>query len=205
MIKVHTEKCVDVMCVCKNISDLYDPKSNEVSDPNISIFKNTVFIKNYLLMLIKESCKKLPKSSLLNIDLFLFLFKEMHNIPQVNHNIMLFEKQSQQSLFVTVKYAIYRLKISIYYFMKDKNKNSLTGAITFENIRVFDEEMKILNKQSVKIVELYARMWDILGDVVPDIILLEKVCMKLIDERSNAEITYQKILGVTNSSLIFLS
>ena len=146
IIKVHTEKCVDVMCVCKNISELYDPKSNEVSDPNISIFKNTVFIKNYLLMLIKESCKKLPKSSLLNIDLFLFLFKEMHNIPQVNHNIMLFEKQSQQSLFVTVKYAIYRLKISIYYFLKDKNKNSPTGGITFENIRVFDEEMKILNK-----------------------------------------------------------
>jgi hypothetical protein len=75
----------------------------------------------------------------------------------------------------------------------------------FENIRVFDEEMKNLHKACGKIVELYARMWDILGDVVPDIVLLERVCMKLIDERNAAEMVYHKILRVTNNSLSFLT
>ena len=205
IIKVHTEKCTEPTCVCKNRSELYDPKENAESDMNVPIFKNQVFIKNYLLMLIKDSCKKLPKSSLLNIDLFLFLFIEMGNLPQVNHNIILFEKQSQQSLFVTVRYAIYRLKISLYYDLKMKNKNGINSSLTFENIRVFDEEMKNLNKNCVKIVELYARMWDILGDPVPDIVLLERVCMKLIDERNDAELTYQKLLNVTKASLDFLS
>lgn len=205
IIKVHTEKCLDVECVCKRRTELYDPKTRGTGDPNIPIFKDQVFIKNYLLTLIKESCKKLPKSSLLNIDLFLFLFKEMNNIPQVNHNIILFEKQSQQNLFVTVKYAIYRLKISIYYFMKQSSKNSKTSSIMYEKIRVFDEEMKNLTKNCVKIVELYARMWDILGDIVPDIVLLERVCTKLIDERNNAEMIYFKILRVTKNSLSFLT
>lgn len=205
IIKVHTEKCQDPECVCKKRSSLFDPKSKENGDEDTRIFKDEVFIKNYLLTLIKDSCKKLPKSSLLNIDLFLFLYKEMNNIPQVNHNIILFEKQSQQSLFVTVRYAIYRLKISIYYFLKDRNKYHPTSGIMFENIRVFDEEMKNLHKISLKIVELYARMWDILGDVVPDIVLLERVCTKLIDERNNAELIYQKLLSVTNNSLSFLT
>lgn len=206
IIKVHTEKCLDVECVCKRRSELYDPKTRNIGDMSIPIFKDQVFIKNYLLMLIKDSCKKLPKSSLLNIDLFLFLFKEMNNIPQVNHNIILFEKQAQQNLFVTVKYAIYRLKISIYYFMKHNNKNYKTSSgIMFEKIRVFDEEMKNLSKNCVKIVELYARMWDILGDVVPDLVLLERVCTRLIDERDNAEQIYFKILNVTKNSLSFLT
>lgn len=205
IIKVHTEKCQDPECVCKKRSTLFDPKVKQNGDEDSRIFKDEVFIKNYLLTLIKDSCKKLPKSSLLNIDLFLFLYKEMNNIPQVNHNIILFEKQSQQSLFVTVKYAIYRLKISIYYFMKDRNKYHPTSSIMFENIRVFDEEMKNLHKISLKIVELYARMWDILGDVVPDIVLLERVCTKLIDERNNAELIYQKLLRVTSNSLSFLT
>lgn len=205
IIKVHTEKCQDAECVCKKRSTLFDPKQKQSGAEDTRIFKDEVFIKNYLLTLIKDSCKKLPKSSLLNIDLFLFLYKEMNNIPQVNHNIILFEKQSQQSLFVTVKYAIYRLKISIYYFLKDKNKYHNTSSIMFENIRVFDEEMKNLHKICLKIVELYARMWDILGDVVPDIVLLERVCMKLIDERGNAELIYHKLLSVTNNSLSFLT
>lgn len=205
IIKVHTEKCNNNDCLCKQKTEIYDPKSKQESNPNVPIFKNEVFIKNYLLMLIKDSCKKLPKSSLLHIDLFLFLFKEMNNISQVNHNIILFEKQSQQSLFVTVRYAIYRLKISIYYFLKDKNKDHPTSSIMFENIRVFDEEMKNLSKNCVKIVELYARMWDILGDPVPDLVLLERVCTKLIDEREITELVYHKILGVTKSSLNFLT
>lgn len=205
IIKVHTEKCQDLDCVCKKRPELFDPKSKANGDQSVPIFKDQVFIKNYLLTLIKDSCKKLPKSSLLNIDLFLFLFKEMANIPQVNHNIILFEKQSQQNLFVTVKYAIYRLKISIYYSLKNSNKNHKTSSIMYENIRVFDDEMKNLSKNCVKIVELYARMWDILGDVVPDIVLLERVCTKLIDERNNAELIYHKITNVTKNSLSFLT
>ena len=204
IIKVHTEKCQDVQCVCKRREELYDPKTKTESDKNLQLFKNHVFIKNYLLSLIKDSCKKLPKSSLLNIDLFLFLFKEMNNISQVNHNIILFEKQSQQNLFVTVNYAIYRVKISIYYFLKDRNKNNKISSIMFENIRVFDEEMKNLSKSCIRIVELYARMWDILSDGT-ELGLLERVCMKLIDERSIAEDTYRKINEVTKNSINFLT
>lgn len=204
IIKVHTEKCAEPTCVCKNRAELYDPKSREEFNANIAMFKNQVFIKNYLLMLIKDSCKKLPKSSLLNIDLFLFYFKEMANLSQVNHNIILFEKQSQQSLFVTVRYAIYRLRISLYYNLKDRNKNHAMSSVMFENVRTFDEEMKFLNKTCLKIVEQYARMWDILNDAVPDLVLLERVCTKLIDERDVVEKTYSKILNVTKSSVNFM-
>lgn len=204
IIKVHTEKCAEPTCVCKNRAELFDPKSREEFNPNIPMFKNQVFIKNYLLMLIKDSCKKLPKSSLLNIDLFLFYFKEMANLSQVNHNIILFEKQSQQSLFVTVRYAIYRLRISLYYNLKDKNKNRAMSSIMFENVRTFDEEMKFLNKTCLKIVEQYARMWDILNDAVPDLQLLERVCTKLIDDRDLVEKIYHKILSVTKSSVNFM-
>jgi hypothetical protein len=204
IIKVHMEKCSEPTCVCKNRAELYDPKTREDFNPNIAMFKNEVFIKNYLLMLIKDSCKKLPKSSLLNIDLFLFYFKEMSNLAQVNHNIILFEKQSQQSLFVTVRYAIYRLRISLYYSLKEKNKNQAMSNIMFENVRTFDEEMKYLNKTCLKIVEQYARMWDILNDAVPDLVLLERVCTKLIDERDVVEEIYHKILSVTKSSVNFM-
>lgn len=204
IIKVHTEKCVDPKCVCKNRAELYDPKTKQNSNMSVPIFKNEVFIKSYLLMLIKDSCKKLPKSSLLSIDLFLFLFKEMNNIPQVNHNIVLFEKQSQQSLFVTVKYAIYRLKISIYYFLKETNKYEDTSSIMYENIRTFDEGMKALSKCFFDISDTYARMWDILDESMPDMLLLERVCTKLIDESKVAEGIYRNILKVTHSSLTFL-
>ena len=88
IIKVHTEKCTDISCICKKDRDqIYDPKKGQFSRKDIPIFKDQVFIKNYLLMLVMKSTKKMPRSSLLNIDYFLFLFEELNNLPSVHHQI----------------------------------------------------------------------------------------------------------------------
>lgn len=203
VIRVHFDQCKDAECICKQRVDLFDPKKREDADPGIPLFKDKVFIKNYLLLLIRESCKKMPKSSLLNIDLFLFLFKEMNNVPLVNYNIQQFQKQAQNSLFLTVKYAIYRLKISIYYFIKSQNKKELIHRIRIESLRSYDEKMTLLHKQSVKIIEMYGRMWDILGDIIPNIGLLEIACRNLTNEREEAERIYKQILRINNTSLNF--
>jgi hypothetical protein len=52
LIKVHTEKCRDLKCVCKNRKGLYDPKKKRSSNQNLPLFKDSVFVKSYLLMLI---------------------------------------------------------------------------------------------------------------------------------------------------------
>jgi hypothetical protein len=85
LIKVHTEQCLDVKCVCKHRKGLYDPKKNKESNVSISMIKDSVYIKSYLMMIIQKSLVKMPKSNLLNLDYFLFLFEEMLNIPLVNH------------------------------------------------------------------------------------------------------------------------
>lgn len=205
IIKVHTEKCVNCSCICKRREVLYDPKNKKYSNPNVPIFKDGVFIKNYLLMLAQQSCKKMPRSSLLNINYFLFLFEELNNLPSVNHQISLFEKQFHNSLFITVQYAIFRVRISIHYVLKKWNKSEYLSRNLYENIRVYDEGMAQFREMSLEIVESYARMWDILNDPAPDFTVLEQVCTKITDNKKKAYRKYKEILHVTNTSMNLLA
>ena len=205
LIKVHTEKCKDPSCICKNRKGLFDPKDDEFSDLKKRLFKDTVFIKHYLLMLIKKSVKKIPKSALLNIDHFLFLFEELTNIPLVNKSILIFEKQFNNNLMITVQYAIYRMRISIYYYLKKLNKSMPSSAILYEDIRTYDETMLNLKNNCLKTIDEFSRMWDILNHPAPDLKQLEIVCTKLTDLKEINHKLYLEILELTNCSLEFLS
>lgn len=205
LIKVHTEKCTNSRCACKNRDSLYDPKEQKASNPDAPHFKDSVFVKSYLLMLIKKSVQKNTKSSLLNIDYFLFLFEEMSNIGLVNKSILIFERQFNNNLFITVQYAIYRMRISVYYHIKKMNKSEKISRIQFENIRVYDNYMDSLKDNCLKTIDRFSRMWDILNHPAPDLKQLELVCTKLTDLKRETSIIYQNLLAISRSSLEFLS
>ena len=204
IIKVHTESCTNIWCICKNRANLFDPKKKVKADINIPSFKDPVFVKNYQLTLIRDSAKKMTRSSQINIDYFLFLFEELHNIPLVNYHILLFEKQFQQNLFITVQYCIYRMRISMYYYQKNRNKNNLSSILQFEDIRKYDNGIKELKSKFNDIIESNSRMWDILNDSIPDLDLLKKICIKLTTLKSSTLEIYTKILEITKSCYKFL-
>jgi hypothetical protein len=156
-------------------------------------------------MLIQQSTNKMPKSSLLNLDYFLFLFEEMLNLPLVNHQILLFEKQFNHNLFITVQYAIYRLRISIYYKLKEMNKSYSISSLMYENIRTYDDKMVLLKNNCVETIDEFSRMWDILNHPAPDLKVLNGVCTKITDLKKVTKNIYSAILSITNASLEFLS
>lgn len=79
IIKVHEKQCANIYCVCKNRADLYDSKKEKHSNLQLASFKDAVFIKMFLLMLIQNSKQKLNKSFLINLDYCLFILHELKN------------------------------------------------------------------------------------------------------------------------------
>lgn len=208
IVRVHIEKCKDSTCICKNRELLFDPKKGKFSNSELSIFKDSVFTKNYLLMLVRKSTKKLPRSSLLNIDHFLYLFEELNNIPMVNHQILMYEKQFHHSLFITVQYEIFRMRISILSLLRKKNKGFeefQVSSLMYENIRRYDEGIEDFRSKCIDIIDNFSRMWDILNDPAPDMKMLENVCMSITDVKEETHAIYERILAVSKTSLEFLS
>lgn len=169
------------------------------------MFKDSVFVKSYMLMLIQKSVAKMPKSSLLNLDYFLFLFEEMLNISLVNHQILLFEKSFNNNLFITVQYAIYRLRISIYYQLKEVNKTTEISKVRYETIRLYDEKMAKLKDNCVETIDEFSKMWDILNHPAPDLLTMQKVCSKIVSLKEVTKKIYSQIYLITTSSLEFMS
>lgn len=205
LIKEHLDKCLDAQCMCKNRKDLHDPKSKANCDLDVPSYKDTVFIKHFMQLMVKKSLIKMPKSSLLNIAYCLYLASEMENIPLANQQILIFETQLQQNLFVTAKYAIFRIKIGIYYHIKDKNKGSPVGRLKFENIRWFDEKMRLMKASAAKVIELYCKMWDALGELNCDVTAFDKVCRGLSDEKTAAEKNFFALAKLAPNSVNLLN
>lgn len=205
LIKVHSEKCKDPKCICKNRQELYDPKKRRGANVDVPMFKDGVFVKAYMLMLIQKSVAKMPKSSLLNLDYFLFLYEEMANISLVNHQILLFEKSFNNNLFITVQYAIYRLRISIYYELKEINKTTEISKVRYETIRLYDDKMAKLKDNCVETIDEFSKMWDILNHPAPDLLTMNKVCAKIVALKETTKKIYSQIYMITTSSLEFMS
>ena len=197
IIKVHVENCTNIQCICKNRHDLFDPKKNVKSNKDQMNFKDPVFVKHYLLKLIKDSTKKYPSSNSLNIDYFLFLFNAQHNLPMANYQILLFEKYYQKDLFITVQYCIYRMRISMLQHLKNHNKHYSVSNIRYENVHKYDKSVIKLKKKFSDTIDTYGRMWDILNDSRPDLFLLKNVCDNLSSLKESTLDVYKKLQGIT--------
>lgn len=205
LIKVHREECVDWSCICKNRALAFDPKKQSYSDVSLPYFKDPVFVKNYLLMMIEKSVMRFMKSPLLNLDLFLYLYEEMENFGMVNKYISIYEKKFAGSIPITLEYSIFRIKISLFYHIKKLNKKTSISRLHFENIRKYDETLTKLKDKIFVISDEFSRMWDILNHPSPDLSDLDSTCRKLIHRKKDAKGLYEEVLTMTNKSSEFLA
>lgn len=148
IIQLHIESCKIGSCICKNRGSAYDPRKKTSSDMSLPIFKDFVFLKNLLLMLIKETTNKLFTSPGLNMVYILYLFEELGNFGMADQECVAFTNRFKRPTQFTFKFCIFRIKIMMKKNLKRFNKQYPYALNRFENLYVYDQsfdELKYFN------------------------------------------------------------
>ena len=78
LLKIHFDKCQDVLCTCKRRRYLYDPKKLEAGGGVDQLHKDTVFVKHFINKMIQDGIKKkYRESKLLRLDLIFWEFEAL--------------------------------------------------------------------------------------------------------------------------------
>ena len=115
---------------------------------SLPIFKDFVFLKNLLLMLIKETTNKLFTSPGLNMVYILYLFEELGNFGMADQECVAFTNRFKRPTQFTFKFCIFRIKIMMKKNLKRFNKQYPYALNRFENLYMYDQsfdELKYFN------------------------------------------------------------
>ena len=139
IIQLHIESCKLGSCICKDRASAYDPRKKASSDLSLPIFKDFVFLKNLLLMLIKETTNKLFTSPGLNMVYILYLFEELGNFGMADQECVAFTNRFKRPTQFTFKFCISRIRIMMKKNLKRFNKQYPYALNRFENLYVYDQ------------------------------------------------------------------
>jgi hypothetical protein len=94
------------VCVCKNLTELYDIQSDKFLDESIDPHKNQTFISHFNKQVFSDSLNKFINSPSLHISFAFFQFDVMKNIHAAVHELKIAQKKrpSIQQQFTIFRY-----------------------------------------------------------------------------------------------------
>ena len=204
IIQLHVENCAKPLCICKNRQELYDPIRNAESDTSVPIFKDPVFLKNFLLMIIQESTDKFSNSRTIQIVNTLYQLEQFENFSQVNQQLYNFQKK-ETNISLQFEMCIDRISRKLVQRMKDRNRLSPYSKDTIEDIFMFDKYSDQLKESIFEIIENYSMFWDLLSDSINEIKKISGHCRTILRLKKQIKNYLNKINSITKNNDVMTS
>lgn len=204
IIQVHIENCAKSLCVCKNRSILYDPISQTESDASVPIFKDPVFLKNFLLMLIQEVKTKFSTSINIQIVSILFQLEQFENFAQVSQELYTFHHRDKNLSF-SYQICVDRISRKLKFQLKERDHNSQFAHDHIEDIFKFDRFSDRLKECIFDIVGSYSIFWDLLSERINEVKKISIQCKNIIRLKKEIKTLLKSISSITKESNVMIS
>ena len=202
LLKIHYDKCEDSDCICRRRTDLYDPSINIYGDQNLQFHKDDVFVKHYLIKMIKEGIAKFSDSKLLYLDFIFYNFESLKIYAPIYCFIKYFQQKYQNNLHFSFKFCIHRLLAQLERFLIKKNFNAgLNEKLLIDNVKQFDKGITSLRAKLNKCIDDYAQIWNTLNQNMPDLGVLLKTCNHCIQNNNEVVKQYEMLVELNEQSM----
>ena len=199
IIQVHIENCAKPLCVCKNRSKLYDPIHKVESDASVAIFKDPVFLKNFLLMLIQEIHERFSTSNNIQIIYTLYQLEQFENFAQVSQQLYNFQKNDQE-MKLYYQICMDRISRKLTQRLGERDQDSLYAYDHIEDIFKFDKFSDRLKECIFQIIENYSIFWDLLTEKVNEVKKISVQCRNIIKLKKEIKTLLKDISLITKES-----
>ena len=150
IIQLHSEGCLNEQCVCKNRASAWDPRKKAGADLSVPVFKDFIFLKNLLLVMLRENIAKLFGAPSLNLTYILFLFEVLNNFGMADQESALFLTRFGQPTYAAFRFCLLRVRLLMQKELKRSNRQYPYALNHYENLLVYDrgfETLKLDNKR----------------------------------------------------------
>ena len=201
IIQVHIENCAKSACVCKNRSKLYDPITQTESDTSVAIFKDPVFLKNFLLMLIQEVKVKFSGSMNIQIISTLYQLEQFDNFAQVSQELSTFDHREKELSF-HYQICMDRISRKMKVQLKERDQNSQFANDHIEDVLKFDNFSDRLKECIFAIIENYSTFWDLLSENINEVKKISIRCRNIIRLKKEIKTLFKDICSITRESSV---
>ena len=141
LLKIHYDKCQDQLhCPCRTRQKLLDPKRYEAGDQKIQLHKDKVFVKHFIIKMIRDGLSKFKDSKLLHLDLMFYRFEALRIYASIYFEIMKFEDKYHNDMSLSIEFCLYRLGAMLNEYIQNRNiRSQVSERLKVENVRSFDE------------------------------------------------------------------
>ncbi|KAL4506589.1 hypothetical protein ABPG72_000160 [Tetrahymena utriculariae] len=202
LLKIHHDKCRDLMCPCQRRNYLYDPKNLSYGDQKIQFHKDEVFVKHFVNKMIKDGLKKFRTSKIANLDHLFYQFEFLCLYTPLYTQSFQFRKMYGDNLGASIDFILYCLQQKIYKYIYFKNiKNPVSESLQIENVKEFDKGLKKIRESIRGVSQHFSDLWETLIDQVPDLSKLLQVCNKNFQEIKQTQDIFQDLTLLNNTSI----
>ena len=200
LMRIHANKCTKDHCPCKTRPDLYDPKKIKYTSNKKMLHKDLIFIKHYILNIIKMGTLKFLDSKLMMLDLIYFLIETLRNYPQAFVQLHSFKRRNVQNKSSIIDFIIFRIEFSMQEHLHNKNIEKGSTRLNIENVLVYDEKVNNLKDKMAQVTNNFIDVWEIIDSQVPDLQIMSKTFSKNLTEIEETQKLYEEILLLNSHS-----
>lgn len=201
LLKIHSDKCEDIDCICRRRNELYDPFLNIYGDQNLQFHKDDVFVKHYLIKMIKEGIAKFSDSKLLYLDFIFYNFEALKIYAPIYCFIKYFQQKYPNNLHLSFQFCIHRLLAQLERFLIKKNHQAgLNECLMIDNVKKFDKGIINLRVRLTQCLDDYMQIWNNLNQNMPDLGVLLKTCNHCIENNNELLKQYEILVGLNDQS-----
>jgi hypothetical protein len=112
LLRIHFDKCQEDLCACRRRHTLHDPMTMKpiTKDSSLQMHQDAVFVKHYLLNLLKKGLKRFP-CKMLHLHYLYYSFEILRLTPVVYLSLQTFMSKYGDNLSLTQQLLVYRLRL----------------------------------------------------------------------------------------------
>jgi hypothetical protein len=198
MIRSHMSGCVDVHCMCRNRSLLYDSVTGEWSCLSIAPQNDPIFCKFFLKMLFEEGLAKFKEKRIIELSYLFAKWSLFHLYQKLLYEIKQYGCLFEREINLSDSYQMYHLRREIYDYLEMRNINNT--YLKIEDVEKFDDSYQALKEKIIEIVKTHELFWKAMSETVVNRRDLLRIADDLAIRKENIEELYQKTLFYNSKS-----
>jgi hypothetical protein len=124
MIRSHMSSCVDVHCMCRNRSLLYDSVIGEWSSPSIAPQNDPIFCKFFLKMLYEEGMAKFKEDKIIELGYIFAKWNLFHLYQKLLYQIKMYSCLFEREINMSDSYQVYHIRREIHEYLDMRSINN---------------------------------------------------------------------------------
>jgi hypothetical protein len=202
LMKIHSDKCTSELCPCGRRDNLYDPKTRSSAQPEQQLHQDVIFLKHYIVKIIRNGTLKCPESKKIHLDFIYFLFETLGCYTLVFDRIERFRDKFEQTMSMTWEFLLYRLAYKSHEYVHSTNTSKkMNNIYNLENVVLYDKKFAELHSKIYDTATSIYRVWESLKEVIPDLPSVKHFCKETVKNKKQTLQLYEEVKRLNKQSI----